>query len=102
MKQDVFSIYDHKAKAYSQPFHMVNEALAIRAFTANVNNPESAISTNPEDFTLYKLGSFDDNSGIFDSMEPQPIIKAIQVKEEQIAADPIFQQILAKLEELAK
>lgn len=62
MKHHIFTIYDSKADAYLPPFFLHQKAMAIRAFTDSVNNPESSISLHPADYTLFHLGEFDDNS----------------------------------------
>ena len=61
---NVYSIYDSAAKAYTQPFFMHNDGLAIRAFQDNVNSKEeNNISKHPDQFTLYKIGSYNDETG---------------------------------------
>ena len=61
MKLNVYSIHDSAAKAFTQPFFMHNDGLAIRAFQGNVNSKEgNNISDHPDQFTLYKIGEFDD------------------------------------------
>lgn len=57
-----FSIFDQKAAAYFPPFYLQNKALAIRTFGDMVNNPESRINKHPEDYTLFHLGQWNDNS----------------------------------------
>lgn len=73
MKLKVFSIFDIKAKAYSNPFFMPHVGMASRAFGDEVNNPQSAINKHPEDFALYQVGEYDDLAGLFDAAFKQPI-----------------------------
>lgn len=61
----VFSIYDSKAKVYSQPFHSVNVATACRSMAALVNDRESQVARTPEDFTLFQVATFDDVVGVY-------------------------------------
>jgi hypothetical protein len=63
MKLNVYSIYDSAAKAYTQPFFMHNDGLAIRAFQDNVNAPDNNIANHPDQFTLFCIGEYDDSSG---------------------------------------
>lgn len=64
MKLNVYSIFDSAAKAYTNPFFMHNDGLAIRAFADNVNSEqENNISKHPDQFTLFRIGEFDDASG---------------------------------------
>lgn len=59
----VYSIYDSKAEAYLPPFILPKKAMAVRAFTDCVNSPTHQFGQNPEDYTLFELGSFDDQHG---------------------------------------
>ena len=64
MKLNVYSIFDSAAKAYTNPFFMHNDGLAIRAFSDNVNaEQENNISKHPDQFTLFHIGEFDDSTG---------------------------------------
>ena len=60
----MFSIYDSKAKSYLPPFHMPNDDMALRVFQDCVSDPNHAFGKHPEDYTLFHLGSFDDETGI--------------------------------------
>lgn len=46
-----------------QPFFLLTRSAAIRAFGDLVANPEQQISKHPEDYVLYELGVFNDDSG---------------------------------------
>jgi hypothetical protein len=60
----IYSIHDSAANAYLPPFFMHNDGLAIRTFQDMVNSKEeNNISKHPDQFTLFKLGEYDDNTG---------------------------------------
>jgi len=82
MKLKIFVIHDSKAEAYIQPFFQSTYGLAERMFTDEANNPESNICKHSEDFTLFYLGEFDQETGLME-LEPTPkaMSKAIDVKE---------------------
>lgn len=40
-----------------------NDNVAIRNFSILVNDPSLSVSYNPDDFDLYKVGTFDSDSG---------------------------------------
>ena len=72
------SVLDVKAKAFLQPFFVPNVSMAVRSFGDAVLNPDSGIAKHPEDYNLYKLGTFDDNSGRLDSVStPEFLSKAV-------------------------
>lgn len=65
MLVEVFAVYDSKARNYGQPFFCINPAIAIRAFQSTVESPESQLHKYPEDFSLFHLASFNDETGEF-------------------------------------
>jgi len=76
MKLWVFSALDKAVGAFLPPFYARSKAEAIRSFSDAVSNPESNFSKHLDDFVLYELGEFDDNSGIFSGSEPNRVLSA--------------------------
>lgn len=70
MKKYVYSIYDSKAKIHNSPFYVLNDQMAVRGCSRLVQDPNSDISFSPGDFTLYKLGTFEDTTGTFEILSP--------------------------------
>jgi len=68
MKYFVMSIFDTAAQAYAQPFYAPAEQVAIRG-VKDMLSGDSQLAKHPEDFELYRLGMFDDNTGEFSSIE---------------------------------
>lgn len=60
-----YAIFDSAIGAYNSPFFMQTDGMAIRAFSDNVNSPDSALSKHPDQFILYRLGDYDDQTGMF-------------------------------------
>lgn len=76
MKLNIYVIFDAKAKLYNTPFYQLNNAVAHRTAESLVSDPTTDIARNPEDFTLFCLGSYDDNTAEFDLLAtPEAIIK---------------------------
>jgi hypothetical protein len=59
----VFTCYDSKTEAYLPPFIMSTSAEAIRAFETTSNDPNSNMCRYPDDFTLFEIGTWDDDKG---------------------------------------
>lgn len=77
MIQQAFSIFDTASGIYSPPFFQITKGLAIRIFSDTAKDKNTSIGQHPNDFTLFYLGEFDDNTGAYSSLEtPTPIIKA--------------------------
>lgn len=64
----MYCIYDGAAKAFNTPFYRKMEAEALRAFR-NTINAETVIAENPHDFSLFYLGTYDDDTGLVDQSE---------------------------------
>lgn len=63
MEQIIYSIFDDKAVMYCRPFFLQSVGLALRSFADICKDRESQIAHHPADFKLYKLGTFNDNTG---------------------------------------
>lgn len=82
-----FSVYDEKACAYLPPFYLPNEALALRAFGDMVEDSNHAFSRHPADYTLYFLGSWDDEDAMLDQ-DKQVVATGLEVKASRKAESP--------------
>lgn len=77
----VFSVFDSKVEAYLEPMYYLTEAEAERAFRNACIQQEHPFCHNAEDYTLFQLGDFDDNTGMLAPFTtPKPVIKAIVAK----------------------
>lgn len=65
----VFAIYDSKAEAYLQPFFAKTSGLAVRMFMQAANDEGSDFSRFAADYTLFEIGEFSEDSGLFESHE---------------------------------
>jgi hypothetical protein len=81
MRQKISSIRDAKAEIFNKPFYQNTHGEAERTFRTIVNDDSTAVSKYPEDYDLWYLGEFDDNSGKAELLDtPQHMIKAIDVQ----------------------
>lgn len=94
MKLIAYSVFDSKSGVYSTPYFYVNDATAIRAFTLAVNDERSNINAFPGDYTLYKIGDFDDNVAILSQCNPIPICNAVSVHRPKVS---MVQEEVAKV-----
>lgn len=77
MIHQLYSVYDRKAKVFCKPFTAENHEVAVRSFAFAANDKTTDIGRYPEDFVLYHLGSFDDNSAAHNLVEPESLIPAL-------------------------
>lgn len=80
MVKKVFSVYDSKSETYSPPMLYTTKGEAIRAFSDQANNKESSLCLHSEDFTLFEVGEWDDQSGEFNSKPKASCGLAIEFK----------------------
>jgi hypothetical protein len=75
MLQFVVSVKDRAADVFNRPFFVPHRNVAVRDFTDEVNRSaaDNQLNKHPDDFDLYLIGTFDDNTGTF-SMEEQPVV----------------------------
>lgn len=59
----VYAIQDAKAEAFMNPFFKPTRAMAQRDFELACQDPNSLMSKTPQDFQLFELGQFDDDTG---------------------------------------
>lgn len=81
-KLKVFSIFDQKAGAFLSPFYMTTRGQAMRAFGDLATNPEHEVFKHAEDYTLFELCEFDQESGKFTVSEPQSVCLALHFKKD--------------------
>lgn len=81
MKYLLISIKDRAVNAF-QPLASVRaKGEAIRSFQDALNNPQNAqIHAHPDDFDLYLIGTFDDETGKIESNEPEQLALGKQLK----------------------
>ena len=79
----IVSIYDRAAGAYSRPAFVPGRGPAIRSFGDEVKRvaPDNEIQRHPGDFELHQLGTWDDNTGEFNTQRPERIALANDFKE---------------------
>lgn len=79
MKGIFVELFDAKADTYTQPSVAQSNADAIRQFGILVNDKQGTlVSLHPEDFTLYRVGSFDGYSIV--SEDRQALANGVDVK----------------------
>jgi len=75
MKHVIVAVRDRAADTFGRPFFVSAVGQAIRSFSDEVNraDKDNPLWNHPEDFDLYELGSFDDDSGDLVSIKPRMV-----------------------------
>lgn len=66
----VFAARDMKAEAFLQPYYSPNVGSAVRAFGDACNEANSPFNKHPNDYVLYEIATYDDNTAEFASLTP--------------------------------
>lgn len=75
----VYSVRDAKGEIFNTPFFKRTHGEAERDFVACTRDPKTQIQQFPEDYDLYFLGEYDDQTGKLNTLDtPQHMLKAIQ------------------------
>lgn len=81
MKLKMFSIRDAKAEIFHSPYFNKSHGEAERNFAELVKDEKSMIHKYPQDFDLYFLGEYDDQTGKMEALDtPQHVAKAVTVQ----------------------
>lgn len=80
MQFRMYSIRDAKAEIFNPPFYKGTHGEAERDFRTLISDDKSMVAKYPEDYDLYFVGFYDDQTGKVEPLEtPQHIIKAVQI-----------------------
>jgi hypothetical protein len=67
---NLYSIYDAKAEAFAMPFSAQNDGVATRMLLDTASDPNISLSKHPEDYSIFKLATYDENTGIVTPVVP--------------------------------
>jgi len=92
MNQKIFTIFDSKAHAYLLPFFLPEQDMAMRTFLDCVNDDNHQFGKHPEDYTLFNIGSWDDEKAKFLTNNPISLGNGLEFvnkeKQPQLFTDP--------------
>ena len=63
MRHNVYTIYDRASVHYMRIFQAKAHGEVLRAFSDMAMNKDHEIGAHPEDYSLWFIGTFDDNTG---------------------------------------
>lgn len=79
MKWCVCAVWDVKVQAFMRPFFAPKIGGAVRAFTDEVNRAGSEMAAHPEDYSLFELGEWNDEDGMYQEVSnkiPRQVVTA--------------------------
>lgn len=79
MNMNIFVVLDKAVGAYERPQFFRSDAEAMRAFVTAVEKPDSPFHLHPEDYSFFRVGTYDDQTGELRPEEPKCHARAIDV-----------------------
>lgn len=75
-KRVVCAVFDSAVQAYGQPLFVIANGAAIRSFVDEVNRKaqDNSLHMHAEDYELRCLAVFDDETGVFQPVEPIQVL----------------------------
>lgn len=81
MKINVYAVRDRAMDGFLRPIFVQSDGVAIRSFVDELNRaaPDNAMYAHPDDYDLYYLGTFHEETGTFNTQPPKQIAIGKQV-----------------------
>lgn len=89
MKMQMYVIYDSKACIYNKPFYLINDQVALRSANDLVIDKTNEIGKHPEDFTMFCIGTYDDESANIKTLEKFDVICRFHELQQELNLTPI-------------
>lgn len=80
MNLTMYSVHDEKAQAFLTPFFMLHDGQAIRTFEDCINSRDHQFSHHPSDYTLFKIGTFNDQGAALTDTTPISLGNGVEFK----------------------
>jgi hypothetical protein len=74
-----YSFLDQKLGIFSMPFFCHMEGQAIRIASELATDVNTTVGRHPEDFSLYLVGEFNDNTGILAVVGPTAVTNIVSL-----------------------
>lgn len=78
MKLLVFTVFDAATEAYLQPFFARSVGEAVRSFSSAAVDGGHQFAKHPADYTLFRIGSYEDASGMLTPETPVSLGNALE------------------------
>lgn len=78
----VYSLRDVRTEAFMRPMFVQNQKVIERVMEDGLRDESSNLSRHPEDYQLYYLGEFDEDTGKIDSVPPEFLFNVNQMNGE--------------------
>ena len=76
MKLEIYALRDSATDQYGNPMFLVSTGHVLRVISDEVNKEgsDNQLARHPSDFELFSLGTFDTQTGLFDTGVPKSVM----------------------------
>lgn len=78
MKLNAYTIFDVASGTYMRPFFSQADGQAMRGFKDIACDAEHEVGRHPEDYTLFRIGSFNDNTGKMEGDQIEKLMTGLE------------------------
>lgn len=79
MNHNLYAIFDTACGTYTKPVFAPADGVVTREFQSLCTNDENPYGEHPEDYTLFRLGTLDDQTGKFSPEDPCKIATGLEL-----------------------
>ena len=79
MKINLYAVRDTKSMTFGRPFLLQNDEMAMRSFMSAVTGADEPMSEYPDDYTLYRIGEYDDTTGLIEGHNPDRVCTGLEM-----------------------
>ena len=88
MKLNAYTIYDVASGVYMRPFFSQADGQAIRGFKDIATDADHEVGKHPEDYTLYRIGDFNDTNGLLRGEELEKLMTGLEAVSQSRQVQP--------------
>ena len=74
---EIYTVHDSATGAFLQPFFAQRDGAALRGFSDLVNQEGHEFNKHPEGYTLFNIGTYNDENGTIEPREPKSLGNAV-------------------------
>lgn len=78
MRMNVYTVRDSQSEAAMRPVFFERDAVAIRSFKLSVTNADDPMANAPDDYILYRIGEYDDETMLIKGYDPVRLIGGLE------------------------
>ncbi len=96
----MYVVYDSKSECYNKPFCMINDKVALRSAETIVADDNNEISKHPEDYTMFRIGTFEDTTAVLELLAAMEVICRFHQLSVRPAPELDLQELKERVEEI--